>query len=773
MKRSADWVGLTLACALTLAAARPAHAGYDKTFEAGSLIIPMDLTYQDQGMLQAYGLLFQLLRQGVKVHWVIDPAKTWHHADCDTMGDECTWDCKDEGSGVKCAYPTASPDFFASAKVVWDDQGTASPDDPVAMHGYRGGPFVIDAADHDAALGIMNVWNDPSQWTANPWADRTVFNVVTVHEATGSFSGHVRVEMLAAPTIAVFSDGNEDIATSYLRAAGIPQSNGNEFPDAKCNGDCGPGTNNPDMLTVPSIMGDMGTCDNINYDHKNGSLFTGDGLPAYCQIMSMHWNVNDRETVQCDGGRCPATQAECTGQSITYHGHEVVAEVRQFLQYPVHFFAECQAVNAYENTVPNPDWPYLDDDARRGHFLTTEGTPPACPCSDADFECVIGGCGGTDCCLPKNDKEKGAGFLIAAQPNSDTLKFLNPYVAYAQLDGRFQTIGGSEPAYNLSTYLMTQYINNLDVTLITGPSGPGDQDLWMTGYIDGECDIGGGDDVGGPPDGQCNSGKVSYLGGHAYKTNVPMSSNGDSQGARLFLNALFEADCVSSVGQPDLSVSLSGDLVVPATSYPVERSYIASYTNGGRGFALDGVLTSLIPTDATLVDAEVGSTPVTDGVSWSVGSISGNPVLAGDPPESGGRQVTVSFPSDGDYQFTVTLDYRVGLSTKQVTTNITVQVRLDGDGDGVPDETDPFPADPNRCGDSDSDGCDDCSSGHFDPANDGCGPAGNDGGPGGGEKSGGCCQTSTPIDAAPQVLVVLFALLLAIRRRRAAMHPQS
>ena len=91
----------------------------------------------------------------------------------------------------------------------------------------------------------------------------------------------------------------------------------------------------------------------------------------------MHWGVNERETVKCAGGNCPATQAGCTGQAFTYNGHEVVAEVREFLKSPVHFFAECQAVNAYENTTPNPAWPFLDDDGRDGHFLTTEGTPPA------------------------------------------------------------------------------------------------------------------------------------------------------------------------------------------------------------------------------------------------------------------------------------------------------------------------------------------------------------------------------------------------------------
>ena len=44
---------------------------------------------------------------------------------------------------------------------------------------------------------------------------------------------------------------------------------------------------------------------------------------------------------------------------------------------------------------------------------------------------------------------------------------------------------------------------------------------------------------------QSCGGKVSYLGGHQYSTNVPVTSGSESQGTRLFLNALFEADCVT------------------------------------------------------------------------------------------------------------------------------------------------------------------------------------------------------------------------------------
>lgn len=751
---------------------RPVAAA-PESFPAGSLIIPMDLAYQDRGLLQAYGLLFQLLRQGVPVAWVIAPDKTWHAAPCDTAGDLCAWDCAVEGSGVKCPYPTASPDFFATTEVVWDDTGAAARGAVVGNHGYRGGPFVVRAAHRDAALAVIDAWNDQARWTASPWARRTVFRVVTVHSATAAFTAEVNRELVAAPTIAVFSDGNEDIATGYLRAAGIPQSSGAEFPASRCgNGTCGPGTANPDMLTVPSIMGDMGTCDAPNLDHKNGALFTDDGVPAYCQIMSMHWGVNDRETVECGGGACPATAAECAGEPITYHGHEVVAEVRQFLRYPVHFFAECQAVNAYENTTPDPAWPYLDDDARDGHFLTTEGMPPACPCTDAEFECVAGGCNGVDCCLPRDVKEQGAGFMIAAQPAQ--VKVLHPEVPYNQLDGAFETTGGSEPAYNLSAYLGTTYKNDREVVFLTGPDGPGVQDVWMTGYVDGECDI---VPIGGPGSGTfgpqvCGSGKVSYLGGHSYGTATPVSSNQSSQGARMFLNALFEADCVSSVGQPALGLSLDGPLVLGARAVPAEATYSARYVNGALGPALDAVLAEQVAAGVTIVDA-AGATIAGDLATWTVGSIGGTPGVTGDPPSSGGRPSTLRFADYGDHTITLSLAYRVGLSTRTITTSVTVRVAPDRDGDGIPDADDPFPDDPARCGDVDSDTCDDCSQGPANPASDGpdadgdgiC-DAGED--PGAtGDSSGGCCRASGPGDATTAgALGLLVLLTLRPRRRR-------
>ncbi|MFC1610240.1 hypothetical protein ACFL6C_04730 [Myxococcota bacterium] len=329
-----------------LLTARTAGAEGVTTFQPGSLIMPMDITYQDEGMFQAFGLLYGLLRNNVTVYWVIDEDKEWCEAN--SVAVHCQFACGEAGTPA-CTFARATPDFTTDAVDNSDgDIGTPSPGDAISGHPYRGGPFVVASASRDAALAIIEIWNDPSLWSqpGNEWADRSVYWKVTVHEATTQFDGYVKKTLVAAPTIAVFADGNEKIASGYLRNAGIPQSNGTEFPDDKCKDlpACGPGTDYPDLLTVPAVMGDMGTYGSPDMDHRNGALFTPDRIPRYCQIMSMHWGVKDREKVVCDDDdKVPCADPD---QILTYHGHEVVAEVRQFLQFPTHFFACMRSVMA-------------------------------------------------------------------------------------------------------------------------------------------------------------------------------------------------------------------------------------------------------------------------------------------------------------------------------------------------------------------------------------------------------------------------------------------
>ena len=47
------------------------------------------------------------------------------------------------------------------------------------------------------ALHAAPLTNDPSKWAANPWAMRSVFHVVSVHEATEAFTANVAKTMIA------------------------------------------------------------------------------------------------------------------------------------------------------------------------------------------------------------------------------------------------------------------------------------------------------------------------------------------------------------------------------------------------------------------------------------------------------------------------------------------------------------------------------------------------------------------------------------------------
>lgn len=361
-------------------------------FDAGSLVIPMDTDFQDAGMLRAYGLVHRLLREGVSVYWVIRAGKTY--------GDV---------------------DFEATS---FDVQSGAD----VGPHGYRGGPFVIAEPEAAAALAIVMEWQ----------AD---YPETTVHQATEPFTADLGRRLVHAPTIAVFADGNEDIARDYLLAAAIPDSLGDPTWPA----------DSPDMFTPEEIAGPT------DLDHADGALFAAEGMPRYCQFMSMHWGVADAEA-----------------------NPEVVAELAEYLTHNTHFFAECQAVSAFENV---------------GHFLTPSG------------------------------------FEFAEQPSE--YEFFRGDSPFGQLDGTFESVGGSEPAYSLPPG--DSYFVDDTVIITTAGTPAGQGDVWMTGFVGGAC----------PPDAhECpGSGKVSYLGGHRYDVALPISTHPTTQGARLFLNSLFEAPC--------------------------------------------------------------------------------------------------------------------------------------------------------------------------------------------------------------------------------------
>jgi uncharacterized repeat protein (TIGR01451 family)/MYXO-CTERM domain-containing protein len=280
----------------------------------------------------------------------------------------------------------------------------------------------------------------------------------------------------------------------------------------------------------------------------------------------------------------------------------------------------------------------------------------------------------------------------------------------------------------------------------------------------------------------CNLGKVSYLGGHRYTTAVPISANDGSQGTRLFLNALFEADCVTTAGQPQIVLTWAGPRSVTSGA---EQAFTVRVSNTGRAAALDAVLTVTVPDGISIVTTDAGATVTGQVVSWDLGSIGA--ARSTTPASSAMRALTLGFPAgEGTHTLDAHVIFHVGASTRERSAPHMVLVGDDRDGDGIPDVDDPFPDDANRCGDSDRDTCDDCSvAGASDPSNDGpdtdgdgtC-DAGEDGGVDAGDttprpSTSGCgCRasgsTGAPWAALTALAFVMFRRRRASSRRRAA-----
>ena len=595
-------------CTTVLAFSSPAVAD---EFEAGSLIIPMDTDYQDLGMFRAFGLVYELLRNDVPIRWAI-------------RGDKLIGDA----------------DFSAAAVDV-------ASGDPVPMHDYRGGPWIIDAVDAADAMPIIAAWQQ-----ANP--------DVAVHEATDAFEADIGLYLVVAPTIAMIADGNQKIARKYMLAAGIPDSVGDlGWPDTS-----------PDMLDVPELMGPT------DVDHRDGALFDEDGDPVYCQLMSMHWGVNDAND-----------------------NPEVVAEVREYLNNPVHFFAECQAVNAFENLAPH------------GFFLTPNG------------------------------------FEIGPSPNA--VEHFNAASPYHQIDGAFEAVGGSEPSYSLP--MGDAYLAG-GITMITGAGTPvGVEDVWMTGYLDGTC----------PPDApECGSlGKVSYLGGHEYSTNLPISNNANSQGARLFLNSLFEAPCATVDGLPAINLALAAPAVTLVPTVEVDVAYV----NSSAATALDATLRATLPPNTTFVSATDGGQELAGEVVWPLGNLG--------PNESSQRSFTIELAEYGVYDSVGSLTYRVGLNEFMLPSNVAQTLYTDeppgdgdGDGDGDPGDGDGDPGD----GDGDTAGATGTDGGDQGTTAGDDGTGDTDTGSGATDSSGdGCnCATDDRNKPPPLGLLLLAGLGLGLVRRR-------
>ncbi len=151
---------------------------------AGSLIIPMDVTYQDKGMFLAYGLVYRLLDNGVPVKWAIKDNKAY--------GDN---------------------DFSATTR------DYTNPAEIPTSKSYAGGPFIVPAANAAVAGAIIDAYQAANQ------AQFAQGLLPVVHVATAGFNADIAYTLSRAPRIAM-EDTNANIMIKYLNTSKVPDSRG-------------------------------------------------------------------------------------------------------------------------------------------------------------------------------------------------------------------------------------------------------------------------------------------------------------------------------------------------------------------------------------------------------------------------------------------------------------------------------------------------------------------------------------------------------------------
>lgn len=228
-------------------------------------------------------------------------------------------------------------------------------------------------------------------------------------------------------------------------------------------------------------------------------------------------------------------------------------------------------------------------------------------------------------------------------PSSVTIDV--PASPLTQLDGAFQVDSGAVDSMraNDAPGATPDYKAGV-TTLIHGTGQPITQRIvQLTGRLDGDV----------------LNGQVTYLGGHDYSVTLPISSNPQTNGVRLFLNSIFQSDCVLAAADADATLDA---LSSPATNGSL-ITYALTFANPGSRRAENLVLQATIPSGATFMAATGGGTRVGNIVTWNLPALS--------PGANDSRTFSVTVASDGAYTSAATLAFsklQVGVVSDESTT---------------------------------------------------------------------------------------------------------
>jgi hypothetical protein len=418
-----------------------------KAFAKGSIVIPMDACYQNTGgtapdascpsnggstrdagdVIKAYGLVYQLVRAGVPVYWVIQSGKTAL-----------------TGADLTLLLQGGAP----VTKYDWAG-GTAGTSMPPNNAGssitYMGGPWVIDGSDFAAANAVLQQAGIKSVFAAAPAVNLHVSQVAFTGYAAKVFAGGWNAGGAVAPKLALLNipggDGRyaDHVLEGYLIRAGLaPQCVLSNPPCA----DSSAGTASPaghgqiyDRLEAADFLPPTCTTD---ADCPSGSLCTTVvGAQRYCDWRSTnlytygykvlwlpHWTGHN----SCEGslgagyscgtgGGCSLVGGDacscvtCGASPGTLSDSQldaVLATIGGYLSAGNDVFGECGGIGTlegvYSSTSPfavnatygdgNPASRFQTSAATfpsgGGLHVTTSVTAPACSADAGGMSCVGG-----------------------------------------------------------------------------------------------------------------------------------------------------------------------------------------------------------------------------------------------------------------------------------------------------------------------------------------------------------------------------------------------
>jgi uncharacterized repeat protein (TIGR01451 family) len=171
-------------------------------------------------------------------------------------------------------------------------------------------------------------------------------------------------------------------------------------------------------------------------------------------------------------------------------------------------------------------------------------------------------------------------------------------------------------------------------------------------------------------DGSSLNGRVTWLAGHDYSTALPVSTNPQTNGVRLYLNSILDADCATTAPQPDVVVTKSAPASIDAASADnTHIPYTITLRNPGPRTAENLVVTDTLPAGTSYLVGSATPTPT---------SITGQVVTWNLPPLASAATTTITFKAtmtgDGTYLNTASASF-AHLTVRRATSNAATTVR--------------------------------------------------------------------------------------------------